>query len=51
MYDCADCGKSFLTKQAEYGHRSMCPDNSDRSIPDDWAPADHGRWQSRSTTE
>ncbi len=44
MVECTLCGKSFLTKQASYGHQAMCPENSDREIPDGWAPDTHGRW-------
>lgn len=46
MFECARCGKVFLTAQAEYGHRSMCPNNPERSLPDGWNPQTHGRWKS-----
>lgn len=44
MYECDLCGKEFLTKQAKYGHASMCPEKTDRVVPDEWAPPNHGRW-------
>jgi hypothetical protein len=44
MHECDACGKTFLTEQAEHGHRAMCPENSDRTTPDGWSPSGHGRW-------
>ncbi len=44
IFECTQCGKVFLTAQAEYGHRSMCPDNSERVIPEGWNPQTHGHW-------
>lgn len=51
MVECPLCEKEFLTVHALNGHRSMCPENSDRTVPDDWAPASHGRWGSDTVNE
>lgn len=51
MAECPLCGKAFLTQQAMNGHQSMCPENSDRTIPDGWAPTAHGRWGSDNADE
>lgn len=50
MFKCDKCEKAFLTAQAEYGHRSMCPENSDRQLPEQWYPQTHGRWASDQIT-
>ncbi len=44
VVECPRCEKGFLTKRALNGHRSMCPENPDRTVPTEWAPDAHGRW-------
>ncbi|ADJ15421.1 hypothetical protein [Halalkalicoccus jeotgali] len=46
MYECDRCGKRFLTARAEHGHRSMCPENPERTVSERWAGPVHGRWGS-----
>lgn len=43
MKECGRCGKAFLTDRAVNGHQAVSPENTDRVVPDGWAPETHGR--------